>query len=54
MKNNKNYLIKQGRRSKTKKRIEKLFKFSDNIANLKELKNYNNGDVSINRECSKL
>ncbi|HGX1333684.1 TPA: tandem-type lipoprotein [Staphylococcus aureus] len=47
MKNNKIILLDKVEDPKLKKRIEN-FKFFGQYANLKELKNYNNGDVSIN------
>ncbi|WP_025174801.1 tandem-type lipoprotein [Staphylococcus aureus] len=47
MKNNKIILLDKVEDPNLKKRIEN-FKFFGQYANLKELKNYNNGDVSIN------
>ena len=47
MKNNKIILLDKVEDTNLKKRIEN-FKFFGQYANLKELKNYSNGDVSIN------
>ncbi len=47
MKNNKIILLDKVEDPKLKKRIEN-FKFFGQYANIKELKNYSNGDVSIN------
>ncbi|HDZ7747292.1 TPA: tandem-type lipoprotein [Staphylococcus aureus] len=47
MKNNKIILLDEVKDDKLKQKIEN-FKFFGQYANLKELKNYNNGDVSIN------
>ncbi|HCY4782826.1 TPA: tandem-type lipoprotein, partial [Staphylococcus aureus] len=47
MKNNKIILLDEVKDDKLKQKIEN-FKFFGQYANLKELKNYSNGDVSIN------
>ncbi|HHE7659020.1 TPA: tandem-type lipoprotein Lpl4, partial [Staphylococcus aureus] len=47
MKNNKIILLDKVEDKKLKQKIEN-FKFFSQYANLKELKNYSNGDVSIN------
>ncbi|HDA6738402.1 TPA: tandem-type lipoprotein [Staphylococcus aureus] len=53
MKNNKIILLDEVKDDKLKQKIEN-FKFFGQYANLKELKKYNNGDVSINENVKQL